>query len=203
MSSPTHEAVILIHGLAAHTTIMRRLERHLGRHGYAVTNWGYESISRSILDHAAAFQQELKRLEANHEVDRFHIVTHSMGSIVTRSALLELRPHKLSRIVMLAPPNSGSHAARFLSKSLGRICPPLFDLSDDEESFVNQLDEPDALEIGVIAAMFDHVVPRNSTHLRCQSDHIVLPSLHSMLPLKKRTSRQVLHFLQNGCFDRA
>ena len=201
MRSPTNEAVVLIHGLAAHTTIMRRLESFIGSHGYQVTNWGYQSITRTVSVYAAAFQQELARLDAMPQIQRLHIVTHSMGSIVTRCTLSGYRPDKLQRIVMLAPPNAGSYAARYLSKPLGRICPPLFDLSDDPESFVNQLDEPQDCEIGVIAAKFDHVVPRRSTHLSCQRDYIVLPSLHSMLPLKRKTAKQVLHFLQNGCFD--
>ena len=102
---------------------------------------------------------------------------------------------------MLGPPNSGSHVARRLANTLGRICPPLRELSDDAESYVSRLEEPAEVELGVIAAESDRVVKLPSTFLQSQSDHIVLPGQHGTLPWRRDTCQQVAHFLRHGHFE--
>ena len=139
-------------------------------------------------------------LESDERIRRIHFVTHSMGSIVTRAAILADCPQKLGRIVMLGPPNRGSHVARRLSGPLGWLCPPLRQLSDQQDSFVNQLPEYEEWEVGVIAAANDAVVARDATRLRYQRDWILLPGRHGLLPWRGETAEQVLSFLQDGRF---
>jgi hypothetical protein len=124
-----------------------------------------------------------------------------MGSIVARCALETGGLTKLGRFVMLGPPNRGSHIARRLASQLGDLCTPLRELSDASDSFVNRLEEPTHVEVGVIAAAADRVVPLKSTHLACQRDHIVLPGHHGVLPWRYETFRQVISFLQDGRFN--
>jgi len=195
------EVVVLLHGLGAHRLVMVRLSHYLKAHGYQAANWGYRSIRDSIESHAMAFQQQLGELMSQQPYRRIHVVAHSMGSIIARRALGLARPAKLGRFVMLGPPNAGSHVARRLAPALGGLCPPLRELSDLPESYVNRLGELPGVELGVIAAAADRVVKLDSTSLACQRDHIVLPGHHGMLPWRRDTAEQTVHFLKHGRFN--
>lgn len=195
------EAVVLLHGLAANRLAMTRLAGFLKSRSYLTANWGYRSIRGSIDSFAASFQQRLVDFVSGGQFNRVHVVAHSMGGIIARRAFATFRPTNLGRLVMLAPPNGGSHVARRLATPLGRLCPPLRELSDDPWSYVNRLDAPHELEVGIIAAASDRVVKLESTMLPNQNDHIVLPGHHGLLPLRRDTADQVIHFLQHGTFD--
>ena len=123
-----------------------------------------------------------------------------MGSIIVRRALMAERPEKLGRIVMLGPPNRGSHVASRLAKPLGWICPPLHDLTDHQDSFVNQLPQETGLEIGVIAAQSDIVVKPSSTRLKDLKDWMMLPGHHSGLLFRSETPGLISSFLDQGEF---
>lgn len=202
ISRPPSEAVVLLHGLGANRFVMTRLATYLDAQGYRVANWGYRSIRDSIESHAQVFQKRISDFLSHHRCDRLHVVTHSMGGIVARRAFSIGRPGNLGRFVMLGPPNSGSHIARRLAASLGRFCPPLHELSDAADSYVNRLDQPTGIDLGIIAAELDRVVKLTSTFLECQRDHIVLPGHHGMLPWRRDTAKQVEHFLRYGQFCR-
>ena len=194
------EYVALLHGLGGNRLVMSRIARSLRRKHYRVFNWGYRSTRKTIEDHAQAFSVNFRELVSRPDCQRVHVVTHSLGSIVIRRALQIDQPENLGRIVMLGPPNAGSHVARMFSNTLGRICRPLKELSDEPESYVNRLEKPRGVEIGIIAAEADRVVNLESTHLANQADHIVLPGHHGMLPLRRDTSKQVTNFLRFGRF---
>ncbi len=125
-----------------------------------------------------------------------------MGGIIARFALTSVMPKKMGRMVMLAPPNSGSHMARWFSPILGRIFPPLAQLSDEAQSFVASLPPPADLEIGIIAARHDFLVSEPRTHLSSEKEHIILPGMHSSLVWRKETAEQVAAFLRSGEFRR-
>jgi hypothetical protein len=139
---------------------------------------------------------------ATSRFERLHFVTHSLGSIIVRAMLREGRLPQLGRVVMLAPPNAGSHMAWALSPVLGWLCPVLREISTAPNSYVNQLGAPSWKEIGVIAASNDWMVRRRSTHLETQLDHIVIRGDHIRLPLLRETAEQVVHFLNKGAFRR-
>jgi pimeloyl-ACP methyl ester carboxylesterase len=197
-----HERVFLLHGLAAHRIVMMRLTSQLGRSGYDAKNWGYRSIRPRIGCHAERLCELLQASDQDEQTRRIHLVTHSMGSIIARVALSQYLPAKLGHIVMLGPPNRGSHTARQLAPWLGWLCPPLQELSDDPTSFVNALPSPQGLTIGIVAAAADRVVARAATELPGQADWILLPGQHGMLPYREDTARQVIHFLRHGNFMR-
>lgn len=181
---------------------MSKLGKSLAREGYEISNWGYRSLLWSIEKHAQDLATWIQRTTSTREWRRIHIVAHSMGCIVARQALLARIPEKFGRIVMLAPPNNGSHIASRFAGAIGWVCRPLGELSDTPDSFVNRMDEPHGIEVGVVAASFDRVVPLKSTFLTCQKDHIVLPSHHGTLPWRDDSARQVASFLKNGSFQR-
>jgi len=196
-------AVVLVHGLAAHRLVMLPLAKRLACDFGRVVNWGYRSIWSPIAVHSDRLAEFLCKLDETDSVDAIHLVTHSMGGIVTRLALERYRPTKFGRLVMIAPPNGGSRVATFLKPWLGRVCPPINQLTDDRGSFVQSLPIPSDLEIGVIAASGDYMVKESSTHLPCEADHIVLPGLHSSVLFRRDTAEQVKSFLLGGRFQKA
>ncbi|MEM8680155.1 MAG: alpha/beta fold hydrolase [Planctomycetota bacterium] len=194
------DLVILLHGLAAHRMMMGHLAQSMVGANYRVLNWGYRSITQPIETLAKSFAARLQSLQTS--PTRIHIVAHSMGSIIARRAL-QLQhgaPLGFGRFVMLAPPNAGSPVAHRLADKLGWLCPPLRELSDFPESYVNQLDPSAPVETGIIAAGLDRVVRLHSTYLSGAKDHIVLPSHHTALLWREDTADQTLHFLRHGQF---
>jgi len=197
------DLVVLVHGLAAHRLMMHSLKQSLQCAFAGIVNWGYPSLFSPIEAHGQALAELFRQLDGKGEHDRIHLVTHSMGSIIGRVALNHYMPRQFGRFVMIAPPNRGSHVARHLAPYLGRICPPLVQLADEEASFVCSLPPPTVNELGIIAAKTDFLVLEPSTRLGCECDHIVLPGHHSSLLWRRETGEQVRHFLENGRFKRA
>jgi pimeloyl-ACP methyl ester carboxylesterase len=189
---------VLVHGLLANPIIMESLARWLKPQFHRVVNWGYSSLWSPIERHARKLAELLHQLDG--ECERIHLVTHSMGGIIARVALADFLPSRFGRLVMIAPPNRGSHIARRLAPYLGMICPPLLQLTDHNESFVCSLPPPAIDELGIIAAKTDFLVLEPSTRLGCERDYIVLPGLHSSLLWRQETARQVHHFLAHGRF---
>jgi len=196
------DVVVLVHGLLATTVVMRSLAHSLSGVFSGVVNWGYQTLWSPLERHGNKLADLLRQLDGDEAHDQIHLVTHSMGGIIGRLALVEYTPSRFGRFVMIAPPNRGSHVAARLAPYLGRICPPLLQLTDHTESFVCSLPPPPVSELGIIAAQGDFLVLEPNTRLGCESDHIILPGLHSSLLWRRETAEQVRHFLEHGSFHR-
>ena len=199
--------VVVIHGFGGHRWFMLPICWKLKRAGFRVKPFGYRSYFRSVEAHAKQFETFLKDINRDPETEGFHIVAHSLGGIVTRTALLNLNESnydlkELERIAMLTVPNQGSSVARLLG-NLFPFCKTLRQLSDHNEGYVRKLDPPDEeLNIGVIAASYDFVIPNPSSHLVSESDHITLFSGHNGVLVRPAVGRQMVAFLINGKFAR-
>lgn len=193
------QLVVLVHGLSAKRLVMWPIQRHFARAGYQTLNWGYRSTTRSTRFHAGRLAARLRTLDRG-PADRIHIVAHSMGAIVVRAALQECLPAKLGRVVMLAPPNRGSFAARWVSPLVGWCFPTMAELSDRPDSYVNRLAEPAGYEFGVIAASRDRVIARSSVGLPGAADFVVVSSHHGVLPWHSETCRRTQAFIEWGSF---
>lgn len=213
LSHPSHEfagvsehigsknhCVIFVHGLAAGRSMFRYLEPQLRAAGFHTLNWGYRSVRLDIPTVARALQKTVKEIEAKPQYDKVHLVTHSMGGIITRTMLLEAEFQKMGRIVMLGPPHQGSRVAANLAPFLGWFCPSLKQLSDQHHSFVRRLPEPVGYEIGIVAAAWDRVVHVDSTHLAGQQAHVVVAAGHNGMLFRRDVSRLVNEFLCTGRF---
>ncbi|MBI4881941.1 MAG: alpha/beta fold hydrolase [Planctomycetes bacterium] len=196
------ETVLLLHGMGRTAKSMSPLERRLEQAGYDVRCWSYPSLSEDTARLAARLRCELDRLGDDPSVSRVHLVGHSLGGVLARAALLPEPPPKIGRVVLLAPPNQGSAAARVLAPLLGRFLKPLEGLSDAPGSAVQSLGQVEGVEIGVIAAAWDGKVPVQSTHLEEEADHVVVKGFHSFLMNQRVVQDQVLHFLREGKFSR-
>lgn len=199
---PASDRVVVVHGLAANNGTTWLLSRRLRRQGFNVTQFGYPSILQTIEGLAGRFEASLRRMVEQDSETPLHLVTHSMGGVLTRVALGEFRPACLGRVVMLGTPNQGSHAARKLAPVLGRICYPLVQLSDSPDSAIHQYNIPDDVSIGIIAASRDRVVDVEATHLSVESDHFVVPTGHGRMLFRSDVAKHVGHFLRSGVFVR-
>ncbi len=195
------DVVILLHGMLATGRSMEGLASLLKQQNYVIVNWTYRSLWYSIATHAERLRQRVDLLETDEGIGRIHFVTHSMGGIIARCALQPAAAAKVGRMVMLAPPNTGSRLTRLPSGPLGKLFPPISELSEACDSFVNSLPEPVDIEVGIIAAAADRIVDLANTRLKCQRDHVVLPGSHQGLPSCHEAGPRVLHFLQHGRFE--
>ncbi len=192
--------VIVVHGICANRTIMWPLAHRLRkRHGFRSRTWGYPSFFSSIDKHAENFFQYLQKDLASEKC--IHVVAHSMGSIVVRAALARQRIDNLGRVVFLSPPNQGTPIARVLSRWIGRLIPPTRELSDSQDSFVKQLKPIGEIEVGVIAARYDFLVPLASTHLDNEKAHVCVSAIHSSLLISRQVCDLTANFLRYGQFE--
>lgn len=199
--NPTQgEWIVLLHGLFATRRSMNKLERRLSAVGYQVVNWGYRTLWRSTEEHVQQLLRTVRGLQNDANVQSISFVTHSMGGILARCALHYGNARKIKRIVMLAPPNSGSQLTRISLGPFSWCCPTIADLSESPDSLPNRLTNHRDVEFGVIAALRDFVVPLENTRLPNQRDHCVIPTTHFQLPNNEAAVNQVLHFLSVGSF---
>ncbi len=195
------EKVVLIHGWISHPLLMKPLEWRLQRAGYGTSNWGYRSLRHSIPDHARDFAAYLQTLDQAPRGVKFHIVTHSLGSIITRCVLQHNRFEHLGRVVMLCPPNRGSHMARRATALIGSRLRTLAEISDATDSFVNQLPLSTHAQIGIIIAAGDRVIYDKATRLDDALDYATVPGMHNAVIFKRRVVDLCVRFLKIGKFD--
>lgn len=211
-----HEVAVMIHGLMHSGVHMYSMARFMASQGYEAYCFDYRTTRGNVREHAEDFRLFLEALARKYPDYPINIVTHSLGSLVTRQALGHLDPgspevnklltrERIKRIVMLAPPNRGSHiaavAVKYVPFSLD-IMHPLEDLSYGEESPVHNIPVPDGIPIGIIAASMDIAVPRDSTPLENQADYLVMTSAHTFIMMRPKVQRQVLAFFKNAQFER-
>ena len=195
-------AVILIHGLASNRLFMSKLSRSIQNSGFEVCNWGYRSTRKTIGFHASQFQRLLEQFDRRQDLSGYHIVAHSMGNIVTRRCLAEYHPSGLRRIVMLCPPNHGSHVARRVAPWVRPLIPTMSELTDNRDSMVNQLDSSALanFEVGLITADNDLVVHPESADLPQVDHRTTVPGMHVGMLFSNQTCARVLEFLKHGEF---
>ncbi|XZE33250.1 esterase/lipase family protein [Pirellulaceae bacterium SH501] len=200
MTTLNDDAVLLVHGFASHRSVMWPLALRLRSQGFRVFTWGYSSLFSSIGTHASRLR-DLSKLQFS-DGSRFHVVAHSMGSIIARAAFDLSPPSNLARLVLLAPPNKGSPVARIASRFLGKLIPPTMELSDSPTSFVNRLSNSGNLDIGVIAARFDLLVPERNTHLAFERAYETHFATHNSVLFSRAVCIQIANFLREGSFHR-
>lgn len=191
------ELVVLVHGLGRTPLSMLPLEWALEREGYRVLNWGYSSYSHSVPELGRRLAGELDA--RGERPERVHFVGHSLGNVVVRWVLANDPPDGVGRVVMLAPPNRGSHAADRWAPWLGWLLRPLPELRTAEGSTARTIPPAAGVAIGVIAGRHDGKVTVEETRLAAAA-HVVVPSAHTFIMARRDVRRLTLGFLREGRF---
>lgn len=211
------DLVILLHGILRSRTDMLPLSLSLKRKGYTALNILYPSRKKS-LEELTEFVRE--RVEAHPQYKDFrniHFVTHSMGGLIARYYIATHRQQNLGKVVMLAPPNTGSEFADMLSEHpfLAPLYAKLFGPAGGQlkttYAHTGAIDYPlgviagnvsiNPLAIGVLPGRHDGIVPVERTRIEGMTDHIVLPVTHTFMMFNPRVMAQTRHFLENGRFQ--
>ncbi len=209
------ECVVLLHGLARTNRSMEKLAKALSDSGYYTINDGYPSTSDKI--HKLAENAIAKAVTKCPEGATIHFVTHSMGGILVRQYMQLNTIKNIGRVVMLGPPNKGSHVVDRLHDVPGFSLingPAGLQLGTGELGIPNQLG-PANFEVGIIAGTRsinlilstmlpnpdDGKVSVENTRLEGMSDHILLPVTHSFMMKNKGVISQVIYFLRHGVFS--
>lgn len=212
------ELVVLTHGIASNRFMLFPLATRLRRAGFATRLYGYPSMWWSNRKYGTRLATYLRRIAPKY--DRVHLVVHSMGGIVARCAFTEELPDNLGRVVQIAPPNQGSHAATRLTvdstdttwaatawnqlvvRPHRLLSPTLRELTDLPDSFVNQLGPaPAGIDIGVLAASNDRVLYPEQTHLEGEADYHIVQGWHTSVLWTQETAQQTAQFLKTGRFS--
>lgn len=201
----SNEVVVTVHGLLAGSGSMRCLGEAASEIGFSVADWSYPSMRGSIIQHAAGLSRMLTDLAKSDLVQRVHFVTHSMGGIVARAAIVQSRleskwASKCGRIVMLAPPNAGSRLTRIPLGPFASWFPQLRELSESPDSFVQRLPALRRMHVGVIAAQHDIVVAPESTHLQGELEHAIVTASHQQVTRHPDAIEMAMEFVQSSRF---
>lgn len=212
------ECVILLHGLARSSRSMNRMEKTLRGQGYAVANVGYDSRSATVEKLALpAVQRGLDACDKQ-QPGTIHVVTHSLGGILVRYYLAHHAVDRLGHVVMLGPPNQGSHVVDNWRRVPGFKLmngPAGAQLGTGPESVPGQLG-PVTFSLGVIAGTRsvnpilslslpnpdDGKVHVENTKVEGMADFIEVPHSHTFMMRAPGVIDQVVFFLRNGRFLR-
>ena len=204
MDSENHrDVVVLIHGLGGNRLDMWPIGRRLKRLGFKVRNWGYRSVGNRIESHATRLADDLRDLDRQ-VVGRIHLVTHSMGGIISRTMFAQNDFANIGRVVMLAPPHQGSHVARKLTRYIGWLSPSLQQLSDSADSFVNGLPnsfKQKGIEFAIVESTKDRVIEQGGVYLDGYRDYARVDGHHGVLTWYSKTIQLVEEFLTGGEFE--
>lgn len=196
---PKAATVVLVHGFGVGPYVMAPLAKRITQHGFATVNWGYNSFGASIQQHGIQLAEVLKSLDLQADVDKIHLVGHSMGTVVIRCALKFYLPKKLGRLVLVAPPTKGVRIASWIGPALKRLAATIDELASRPDSFVCSIPAIEGIEIGVIAARFDHLVRPADTRMDGEADYLVVNTVHSAV-LFGSCQQAVIRFLHTGQF---
>lgn len=212
---PDH--VVLLHGMKRAAASMNEIATALQKEGYQILNLDYPSSEKPIEELAELVHAQIvKHIPPDASV---HFVTHSMGGILARYYIKNHRPHRLGRVVMLAPPNQGTEMSDFLQgtglfeKFFG---PAGTQLGTNKKSITHTLGPVD-YEVGVVMGNIslnpiasvvvegddDGLVSHKRSEVVGMKDSIILPAAHSFIVYSDEAVRQSVHFLNTGRFDKS
>ncbi|MEO8334814.1 MAG: alpha/beta fold hydrolase [bacterium] len=213
-------SVVLLHGLGRTPRSMDPLAAALEGRGFHAFNLGYPSRSAGVRALAEMVAQQVRAVDDDRPL---HFITHSLGGILLRVAVAsgDLPLERVGRVVMLGPPNGGSHVPDAFSRwrisgALYRFVtgPAGLELGIGEGSIVGEL-PPLPFDAGIIAGSRS-VNPVLSLLLPGPNDgkvsvehasvagmraFLVLPHSHPFLMRTPAVMTRAIRFLETGAFE--
>ena len=204
-------SVVLVHGLWMPGSELFFLRRCLADARFEPKQFRYRSVAHD-LDRSAA---RLAEFVAAVPGETVHLVTHSLGGLLTLKMLDRWGAGRIGRIVCLGPPFLGSAAAANLLKwpggklILGRAMAQAIDEAPrrpwDRSRELGIIAGSQAVGAGRLLGRLpkpnDGTVAVAETDLPGATDHIVLPVSHFSMLFSRAVADQLVAFLQNGRFD--
>lgn len=209
--------VVLLHGLGRSRSSMGAMQLLLKQDGYEVMDIGYPSTRRSIAEHVEQVTSLLNQIAADGTVKSVSFVTHSLGGMLARATLAEdslwRKSINVHRLVMLAPPSSGSA----LAQSLKDFLPFQWFAGEAGQQLTldeaNQVPLPDC-RFGIVAGTRkpgkgynpllegedDGVVRVEEARLPGAEDFWVVPNTHTFIMEDDAVMAGVLRYLRSGKF---
>ena len=214
--------VVVLHGAIRSRSSMASICQLIEKQtGYQAINVSYASTRAKISQHAIALRKIIEYLGP--QVKEINFVAHSMGNLVIRHYLQDLKlqpgktavPPRIGRIVMLAPPNQGTElAARVKNNPIflalwgvsggematWKTLAPRLGIPECEFGIIAGNPLPDQQGNPLIEGPDDLVVGVLETQLPGARDFLVLPVSHSTIMYDQRVKDATLRFLQLGHF---
>jgi triacylglycerol esterase/lipase EstA (alpha/beta hydrolase family) len=201
--------VLLIHGLSRTPFSLLTLDRRLQEAGWATEHFGYAAV----LENYDRIVERLRtRLQTISDQTPYAIVAHSLGGLLTRSALGQARCALPQHIVMLGTPNRQPRLAAFANQFLpfqwwtGQCGANLAD-----QAFYDQLphlESPYTIVAGTSGFrgawspfgedVNDGIVALNETHLSHRDRIIPLPVNHTFMMYDRTVQETIVQtFVQS------
>ena len=209
--------IILLHGLVRTRGSMDSMDEYLrGRVAADVLNMTYASTRDTLEHHAEALHRILENIPEECDIS---FVCHSMGNLVIRRFFHRWQDTRISRVVMLAPPNQGSalgtmfHDYQLFATVWGTAGQ---EITVGFEALQTKLAVPPC-EFGIIAGVYsskilpnhlleganDLVVTVEETKLAGATDFRAVSSIHTRIMANTEVQRLTYLFLQRGYFETA
>ncbi|MEC7987152.1 MAG: alpha/beta fold hydrolase [Myxococcota bacterium] len=111
------ETVLLLHGFFQTRNIWEIMERRLRREGFGVLSlnlggllWQYNT--KSITKQAEFLYAKMEKVCKNHNIQKFHIIGHSMGGLIARHYIQSHGGHRrVKSLITLGSPHHGTPTA--------------------------------------------------------------------------------------------
>ncbi len=211
------DTVVCVHGFWSHGTGMYLIKRRLEREfGFRALLFSYPSVRGSLDENAAALSLFIRE----QEIDRVHIVGHSLGGVLALRMAANDSDALPGRIVCLGSPLTGSRAADYLrarvwaediigrSLSAGVIETAASEWASHvcEQREIGVIAGNVPLGFGRLVANFqednDGSVGVSETRLAGVADHLVMPVSHKGMLVSAAVADQAGSFLKRGEFLR-
>ena len=192
------QTVVMLHGLGRTRRSLAGMDRALNERGFSTLRVGYPSRSQSIEAHARGVAKLLEQTPVNQKLS---FVSHSLGGLIVRQLCTYDAPwrERMSRIVMLAPPNRGASLASTLDQGgvIRRILGPSY--VQIAEGFAETLPVPDvpfAIFAGDAPGVpGDGLLTVDETRLDGAAEHHVVPAIHTFIMNHPEVIRGTAAFL--------
>jgi pimeloyl-ACP methyl ester carboxylesterase len=168
--------VILVHGYQESSSVFDNLSEYLNSKGYSSSAVDYDSTAGIVFgsDSLDNFLNEQKNdmLKQGILVNKFNLITHSMGGLVSRyytSSEKYIKSNNVNKIIFLSVPHRGSYLASigehyFADKSIEDLAPESELFSRLFLNMINRGLNP-SIQVGNILSQYDEVVTPESASL--------------------------------------
>jgi hypothetical protein len=209
--------IILLHGIIRARGSMDSMDKYLrGRIAGSVLNMSYASTRDTLEHHAEALHHVLANIPAECDIS---FVCHSMGNLVVRRFFHRWRDPRITRVVMLAPPNQGSALGTMFHDY--QLFKTVWGVSGQEittgfGALKTELAVPPC-EFGIIAGVYSNKILQNNllegandlvvtveeTKLPGARDFRSVAATHTRIMANTEVQQLTYLFLQRGYFETA